>query len=878
LGAFAPQEVTASITVTDAAGNSATATDTQAYLIEGTGPQGQPLIALDANIAGDGVINAVESTGLVAVTGTVSGIAKSGDAVEVTVNGVRYAATVTAGLTYSVNVLGTELVANPNVTAKVTSTNSLGDLVSANTAFTYGVDIAPPLPSIALDANIAVDGIINLAESLGDIAVTGTVAGDAKVGDTVVVSVNGTNYNTQVIALAGGQLGFTVDVPGAQIVADPIIDATVTTVDSAGNVGTGSTAASYGVDLTPPTVTVNVSEEGLPGAEADTIGSPDTTNAATVSGTVTVNVGTVTLTAPAEALTSGGVPVTWTGSGTNTVIGSAAGVEVIRATIDNNGNYTVTLSKAVDHASAGEDIKSLGFGVAITDAAGGVNTGALNVNIEDDSPLVGQNAIVSALNGTANTNLSIVLDLSGSMNDNSGIGGSRLSQAKLAIQALVNGYDEYGDVMVNITTFGSVAGLAGANDGVWLSAANALTFLNGLSVYTGNNAGTNYDAALAEAISDFGNAGKIPDGQNVLYFLSDGQPQTGDGNSGLVNQNGGNSSVGISTAEEAIWTTHLNNNQINAFAVSVGTGVTVTSMNPIAYDGSTATNRDAQVVTISQLQTTLLSTIVIKSTGTLVDGAISGFGADGGYVQEIAVEGTTYSYNQATGVLTVAGTNNSTYDNITHQVTITTSTGGKLTLDMDDGNYNYLSSPTPSGTTETQFSYTLIDNDGDIATGAITFNNGTTLTGTSGNDTLIGGITDDTIVGGAGNDVIIGNTGNDTLTGGTGADVFKWNLGDDGAVGTPAADMITDFNVAEGDVLDLKDLLIGENAGNLTNFLHFEESGANTIVHVNSAGNIGAGDTQTITLENVSLTDLGGANDAAIIANLLANNQLIVDQ
>jgi Ca2+-binding RTX toxin-like protein len=150
----------------------------------------------------------------------------------------------------------------------------------------------------------------------------------------------------------------------------------------------------------------------------------------------------------------------------------------------------------------------------------------------------------------------------------------------------------------------------------------------------------------------------------------------------------------------------------------------------------------------------------------------------------------------------------------------------------------------------------------------------TIITGTTGDDILVGT---------ANSDVIVGGAGNDTLTGGAGADVFKWELGNDGAVGAPAADIITDFSVAEGDVLDLKDLLIGENAGNLTNFLHFEESGANTIVHVNSTGGFAGGfnpaqDTQTITLNNVSLTDLGGANDAAIIQNLLANNQLIVDQ
>ena len=163
------------------------------------------------------------------------------------------------------------------------------------------------------------------------------------------------------------------------------------------------------------------------------------------------------------------------------------------------------------------------------------------------------------------------------------------------------------------------------------------------------------------------------------------------------------------------------------------------------------------------------------------------------------------------------------------------------------------------------------------------------LTGGGGNDIIRGGTGNDTINGGAGNDLIIGGAGNDTLTGGAGIDTFKWELADKGAVGTPASDTVTDFNVASvalgGDVLDLRDLLVGENhtvgVGNLASYMHFEKIGADTIVHLTSSGAYAAGfdatkDIQVITLTAVDLVT-GFANDQAIIQDLLTKNKLITD-
>ncbi|MGN6525560.1 MAG: beta strand repeat-containing protein, partial [Burkholderiaceae bacterium] len=182
-----------------------------------------------------------------------------------------------------------------------------------------------------------------------------------------------------------------------------------------------------------------------------------------------------------------------------------------------------------------------------------------------------------------------------------------------------------------------------------------------------------------------------------------------------------------------------------------------------------------------------------------------------------------------------------------------------------------------------------------------------TLVGGAGNDTLIagsgatlldGGTGNDSLVGGAGADTLSGGAGNDTMTGGGGVDVFKWHLGDQGAEGTPAADKITDFNSAAvtsgGDILDLRDLLVGGKAGgsngvgNLASYLDFDTTSTpgSTVIHVSSHGdftgsNVSAATDQTITLSGVNLpTALGlasNATDSQIISELLHRGKLVTD-
>ena len=156
------------------------------------------------------------------------------------------------------------------------------------------------------------------------------------------------------------------------------------------------------------------------------------------------------------------------------------------------------------------------------------------------------------------------------------------------------------------------------------------------------------------------------------------------------------------------------------------------------------------------------------------------------------------------------------------------------------------------------------------------------LSGGSGNDVLDGGIGNDNLSGGSGNDVLYGGAGNDQLSGGSGADVFRWTLADRGSPGAAANDTVADFTTGPGgDTLNLADLLIGESAGNLDNYLRFSSVGGSTVVQISATGGFAAGFNasaidQTITLQNV---DLGAAtqNTQQIIDQLLSNGNLTVN-
>ncbi|MFM1706201.1 VCBS domain-containing protein [Aeromonas salmonicida] len=156
-----------------------------------------------------------------------------------------------------------------------------------------------------------------------------------------------------------------------------------------------------------------------------------------------------------------------------------------------------------------------------------------------------------------------------------------------------------------------------------------------------------------------------------------------------------------------------------------------------------------------------------------------------------------------------------------------------------------------------------------------------TLYGGSGNDTLYGGAGNDTLSGGLGNDILVGGLGNDILKGDAGADTFTWLQGDTTG-GTIAKDYVVDFSRAEGDKLDLSDLLDHDgshNQNDLKGLLSvFQDSEG---VHLQVKENSTASVTQEIVLMNHtfdSLTGSAASTSSQVIDYMLSNNMLDIDK
>ncbi|MDI6003038.1 VCBS domain-containing protein, partial [Cobetia pacifica] len=708
-----------------------------------------------------------------------------------------------------------------------------------------------------------------------------------------------------------------------------VLTYTVTVTDTAGATATQDVTITIQGTNDAPMVTATegrVSEEGLEGGIADSDaadGFTDTTDATIVTGTVSVtdvdsDSVSLVLTAPATAITSGGSAVTWSGSGTQSMVATDdEGNEVATVTIDDSGAYTFTLSQAVDHSGDGEDVLSLDFGVLATDSEGASSTGTLTIGIEDDAPE--QQEAQSFSSTLVDTNLTIILDVSGSMNTTDGIDGeTRLQSAIDSIKSLIEAYDDFGDVRINLVTFSTI----GTAQDAWMTVGEVETILDSLVA----NGVTNYDSALAAAIENYSQDGALEDAQSISYFFSDGEPNYGDGDSRELNVlTGGfvySADAGISNDEEDIWTDFLVDNGIKSYAIGLGSNVTESNLDPIAYDGSADEDLDSTVVTsFEDLDDTLAATVQSPVSGQLVSGSsVDGslLGADGGYLQSVTVDGTTYSYDPDTNAVSATGTDNSSYDADSLELTISTDLGGSMLFNLGTGDFSYTPPDNVSERSTDSFDYVTVDNDGDTNTSSVSIDvdklsvligtsSNDTLTGDgdgpfyadyligqggndilsggvgsdrleggSGNDALRGGTGNDILSGGEGDDLLVGGSGNDILTGGDGADTFQWMSGDDvNSEGGMATDTITDFSVADGDVIDLSDLLQSNgDADALSSFLHFESDGdGGTTIEISVDGSAGSNVTQEITLQDVDLTS-GGDSDAQIIQSLLDSNSL----
>ncbi|EJD4254636.1 Ig-like domain-containing protein [Escherichia coli] len=333
-------------------------------------------VAITINtLSGDDVINAVEKGETLVVSGSTSGV-EAGQTVTVTFGGKNYTTTVEANGSWTVNVPPADLAALPdgagNVQASVSNIN--GNNAQADR--TYSVDSAAPTVTIN---TIASDNIINASEAAAGVTVSGTST--AQTGQTLTVTLNGTNYQTTI--QADGSWSFTLPASDLTALANNGYTLTATVSDLAGNPGSASKGVT--VDTTAPVISFNTV------AGDDVINNVEHTQAQIISGTATGAVAgdrLVVTIAGQQYVTSTDASGNWSvGVPASVISGLADGTVTISATItDSAGNSstqthnvqvnTAAVSLSVSTISGDNIINAAEAGSALTLSGTGTNFAA----------------------------------------------------------------------------------------------------------------------------------------------------------------------------------------------------------------------------------------------------------------------------------------------------------------------------------------------------------------------------------------------------------------------------------------------------------------------------------------------------------------------
>jgi hypothetical protein len=521
------------------------------------------------------------------------------------------------------------------------------------------------------------DGLISTSSSTTTVSGTAN-GGDIEPGDTVTVTVNGTEYTTTV----ANDGTYSVDVNNSDLEANPEVSVSVASTDIAGNSTTTTSE-------TTATITVNDAPEATNDSSSVEEGN-----------SVIIDVLSNDTDSNGDQLSLSSVDSTVTDSNGN-VIGTA---EIVN--IDGKDQIKFTATDEDSVLSDG-DSSNVSFNYTLQDTSGATDTASVTVNVSGDSAPVlvadeDQTVNISkeytSSSDSSDTNIIVTFDVSGSMVGanwggvvqlEDGTTTTRFELAKEALSNTIESYEAQGDVSVNLTLFGADAYGVG-----WMSGDDAVSYLetltmssDGKHIYADGNEinmqtmGTDYYDGIEKTMDiDFtGHEGA----NNVGLFMSDGNP----------NQNMGNVD---SENDQAIqdWTSFIQDNNIDLNVIGFG-GITDTSYLDVLQ---VQDDQSAMLVdNMEDLNQALVSTTGETVTGNIADTSNIDFqGGEFGEVVSVDVGGTTY-----------------TADTFPENG-ITTPEGGILTVDFDTGDYSYIGLPGnfDEDVSET-FTMTVADSDGD---------------------------------------------------------------------------------------------------------------------------------------------------------------------
>ncbi len=483
---------------------------------------------------------------------------------------------------------------------------------------------------------------------------------------------------------------------------------------------------------------------------------------------------------------------------------------------------------SAEAASAAE--QTLTVHVVATQQSYSVITG--NAGTETLDGTTGRDIIVGDVTPTqtqngASYNIAYILDRSGSMKDTL---ASAKDSVATAIQQLSQNLGG-GTVKVTIVDFGT-----DSKQGATLTltpnmSVDAIKAGLGLNAITATG-GTNYESAFFKAATWFNgteatsNTGAV----KLSYLITDGEPNYYLDAAGNRQGNGSTTTSAVIDGSAEGFAALAKVSTVEAIGVgNNANSATVATLQKFDSDGEVQSKID-----VTNIAAALKNSLITAGGDTI----------NGGEGHDILF-GDTISFTKA-GVTTEGTTALSEY------VKSVTNTSSVTSEQVHDYITKHAS----------EFNVGAASSDGQA--GLFTVAKG-------GNDFLNGGDGNDIIYGQRGDDTIRGGAGNDVLFGGAGKDTFVWKSGD---VGT---DTIKDFSHAEGDKLDLSDLLPSDAETNLANYLKLStDTAGNSTLQISTKGGMTSASatvTPDVTIK-VDNAHWGSGTDA--IKSLISGGDLLV--
>ena len=189
-------------------------------------------------ITSDDVVNGAESTGVIAVTGSVGGDASAGDTVRMTINGTEYTTTVGSDGRWSVDVAGSDLAADTTFEVSVSGSDDAGNPYSATAVSEHTVDLSADADGDLSITVSAEDKVANAEESDDVSSVVSGVDSDATLVIVTYTDQNGESVSVE--ATRDGSGNWVVPDADLSGLSDGDISVTLSVTDAAGNVATAT--------------------------------------------------------------------------------------------------------------------------------------------------------------------------------------------------------------------------------------------------------------------------------------------------------------------------------------------------------------------------------------------------------------------------------------------------------------------------------------------------------------------------------------------------------------------------------------------------------------------------------------------------------------